>query len=92
MKLLSDKSNNVTQDFNDLDKEDVIGVLNLQMQLLIEEDVFASFDECVNMWARYSNNLAASWLIMPKSGKDILAYIKSDDFFVSLEDSARCFY
>lgn len=91
MRLLSEQSGSVTQDFNDLDKEDVIGVLNLQKQLLIEEDVFASFDECVNMWAKHSFNLAASWLIMPSSGASILNYIKNDDLFVSLEDSARGF-
>ncbi len=76
-------------DGNYFDKEDVINLCRLQKQLVMEENLLATIEECANIWQRYSDDLSASWLFFPKNDFDILRYIKSSDFFTTFNDYAK---
>ena len=68
------------------DKEDLLNLNRLQKVLIEEENIYATIEECVNMWGRYSNDLCASWLLFPENDKDFLRHIKTSDFFTTYED------
>lgn len=65
------------------DKEDIQGILRIQNELLIEEGLLASIEECINIWNNYSNTLFASWLFIPQT--NIVKTIKSSQDFKSFE-------
>lgn len=89
MEYLTEKSREYIVDDWFLDKEGILSMLEMQKALLIEEDLFASIEECVAIWSTYSNNLSASWLDVPKVGIDILKSIKSDSYFISYLESTK---
>lgn len=72
-----------------VNKKDILDLYRLQKQLLEEENIVASLDECANIWCRYSEDLCAGWLFFPKYDKDILKHISSSDFFTSYEDYSK---
>lgn len=78
--------NHIIINENTLDKEDVLNLNRLQKQLLIEENIMATIEECELIWSGYSNDLHASWLFFPKDDKDILSMIKSNSYFISFEN------
>ncbi len=73
-------------DFCIYDKEDVINLLRLQKVLFEYRNIVADFQECVNIWQRYSNDLCASWLFFPDKDEDILKQIESSNFFTNYFD------
>lgn len=81
-KLTNDSVNIHGEDFT---KQDIIDIGRLQKQLLIEENLYADFNECVMIWMGYSNDLSASWLFFPNKDEDILKQIKSSDYFTGFE-------
>ena len=68
------------------DKEDLIGLYRLKTQLLIEENLIATLEECVEIWQNYSNDLQASWLYFPQKDEDILRQIKSNVYFKGFDE------
>lgn len=74
--------------FNDdyFTKEDFLNLFRLQKQLLIEENIVSTLEECANIWQNYSWDLSASWLFFPDRDEDILKQIKSSDHFDSFEN------
>lgn len=68
------------------DLKDLIGLYRLQKQLLLEEGIVATLEECIEIWQTYSNNLCASWLFFPEKDESILKQIKSDYNFNNFED------
>lgn len=70
-------------------KEDLLNLYRLQKQLLIEENIVASLEDCANIWANYSADLMAGWLFFPKEDKDILIYIKSQHQFTNFTEYAK---
>ena len=71
------------------DKEDIHNAFRLMKVLLEEENIIASFEECVNIWQRYSNDLSASWLSFPQNDEVILNLIKSSDYFTTFEEYSK---
>lgn len=71
------------------DYEDIKGIINLQLQLLLQETKYFDLDECFNIWSNYSDSLCASWLFFPENMYDILDTIKSADNFVSFEEYSK---
>jgi len=67
-------------------KSDLLDLMRLQKQLLIEEDLLCTIEDCANIWLGYSNDLQASWLFFPKDDKDIIPMIKGNSYFVSFSD------
>ena len=67
-------------------KEDLINLSRLQKQLIIEENIYATIEECIEIWSGYSVDLSAGWLFFPEKDEDILKYIKSNDYFISFEN------
>lgn len=79
------KYGNIEIDGNIFDKQDLVGLYRLQKQLLIEENIVATLEECIEIWSGYSNDLSASWLDTPKDDESILRRIKGNSCFVSFE-------
>lgn len=67
-------------------KSDLLDLIRLQKQLLIEEDLLLSINECADIWQGYSNDLQASWLFFPEKDEEIINYIKSNNYFISFEN------
>ena len=67
-------------------KSDLLDLIRLQKQLLIEEDLLCTIEDCANIWLGYSNDLSASWLLFPKEDNDIVSSIKSNSYFISFAD------
>lgn len=80
---------NLEIDGNFYTPDDLMDLFRLQKQLLIEEGIFATIEDCANIWCRYSNDLSASWLFFPENDDDILKYIKSSDYFISFFNYAE---
>lgn len=74
---------------NYITTEDLLNLIRLQKQLVIEEKIYVTLEEAYNIWTRYSNDLAASYLFFPSKDKDILVYIRSCDYFTSFEDYVK---
>lgn len=83
------ENNNFEITGNFYTKNDVIDLYKLQKQLLLEENIIASLEECANIWNNYSGDLAASWLFFPALETDILKTIRSSDFFTNFEDYSK---
>lgn len=88
MKKLSEH-NGIEIDGCYFSKDDISNLLRLQKQLLEEENIIASLEECINIWQAYSNDLSASWLFFPDEDKDILNHIKSNYYFTSFEEYSK---
>lgn len=73
-------------DGNLCEAEDLLNLYRLQKQLLIEEGIVASLEECYFIWIGYSNDLHAGWLFFPSNDDDIIPSIKNNDYFVSFEN------
>jgi len=85
MKKLSEY-NNVEIDDMIYDKEDLTNLYKLQNILLIEENLVATLEECIDIWQNYSNDLQASWLCFPSKNEDILRQIKSNVYFKGFDE------
>ena len=85
MKKLSEY-NNVEIDDMIYDKEDLTNLYKLQNILLIEENLVATLEECIDIWQNYSNVLQASWLFFPDKQEDILRQIKSNVYFKGFDE------
>lgn len=72
------------------DDDDILGLIMLQSIIISKRNIIFSIEECANIWHTYSNNLQASWLFFPVTPEEILSQIESDDYFISLEESAKC--
>jgi len=66
-------------------KEELLDLFRLQKQLLIEENLLATLEDCAQIWQGYSNDLAASWLFFPAKDEDIIKSIKGNNYFISFE-------
>ena len=64
------------------DREDV---LRIQKALFVYRDLFVTLDEAFNIWYNYSSHLAAGWLFLPESDKDIIMSIEEDERFEGYE-------
>jgi len=82
MKIITENGN---YELNDgyLSKDNILDLYRLQKQLLIEEGLVASLEDCVNIWCNYSADLSAGWLFFPKNDTDILLNIKSHHQFTN---------
>ncbi len=67
-------------------KNDLLDLIRLQKQLLIEENLLCTIEDCANIWLGYSNDLSASWLFFPANDKEIIPAIKCNSYFVSFGD------
>lgn len=76
---------NFTIDDQLYSKQDVAELILLQLALLTEENKLFTIEECENIWHGYSAGLCASWLCFPDNINEIVATIKSSDYFVSFE-------
>jgi len=86
--MFSLKNHIVNIDGNTYGKDDLIGIYRLQNELLVREDLVASLGECANIWARYSSDLAASWLFFPVDGS-LIDVIKSSGHFTNFTEYAE---
>ena len=78
----------LSEDFY-LDRADLINLNKLQLQLIVEENLYFDLIECMNIWQTYSSDLSASWLFFPDKIEDALKQIKRSDCFTTFEDYSK---
>ena len=46
-------------------------------KVLADRDLEATLKECEEMWQKYSDSMAASWMILPRKDEDVFNIISS---------------